>query len=129
VSWAKCWCCTACGWGPRPPNEGNRRYGPAEQRTKLKQAHVPKPLELPHDAGMHVLPGQPDLRTEIDRLRTKTRPGAAQLPARQRASDASLRRRLEAANGRIRGLAKENRKLCDQLAAVLGELRSHRQGR
>ncbi|MFI6934288.1 DUF6262 family protein [Streptomyces sp. NPDC050287] len=49
---------------------------------------------------------QPDLRGEIERLRAH----------RQRASDASLIRRLEAANERNRRLTEENRQLREQLA-------------
>jgi hypothetical protein len=48
------------------------------------------------------------------------------VPTRQRASDASLLRRLEAANTRSRQLAEENRRLRDQLAQALGEQRSTR---
>jgi Family of unknown function (DUF6262) len=72
---------------------------------------------------------QPDLRAEIERLRTVTRPGIPPVPVRQRASDASLRRRLGAANERVRILTHENRELREQLAAALGELRSHKQRR
>lgn len=45
---------------------------------------------------------QPDLRTEIERLRARRDPGPSghRLPDRQRASDASLRRRLEVATER-----------------------------
>lgn len=70
---------------------------------------------------------QSDLRTEIERLRASSRraPGAP-VPIRQRASDASLLRRLEAANARNRQLADENRRLRDQLARTLGEQRSAR---
>jgi len=48
------------------------------------------------------------------------------VPIRQRASDASLLRRLEAASERSRQLAEENRRLRDQLARALGEQRSAR---
>ena len=67
---------------------------------------------------------QPDIRAEIERLRAAHRraPGTP-VPARQRASDASLLRRLEAANQRNRQLAEENRRLRDQLARALGESR------
>jgi hypothetical protein len=65
---------------------------------------------------------QPDIRTEIERLRASRRSTA--IPARQRSSDASLLRRLEAANQRARRLAEENRELRDQLARVLGEQRA-----
>ena len=70
---------------------------------------------------------QPDLRAEIERLRAASQraPGTP-LPIRQRASDPSLLRRLEAANERTRQLADENRRLRDQLARALGEQRSAR---
>ena len=70
---------------------------------------------------------QPDLRDEIERLRALHRraPDSA-VPARQRASDASLRQRLEAANQRIRQLTEENQRLRDQLARALGAQRTHR---
>jgi hypothetical protein len=70
---------------------------------------------------------QPDLRAEIERLREQ--PGPAQtapVPARQRASDASLLQRLETANERNRQLTEENRRLRDQLARALGDLRAAR---
>jgi hypothetical protein len=67
---------------------------------------------------------QPDLRAEIERLRAASQraPGTP-LPIRQRASDASLLRRLEAANQRNRQLAEENRQLRERLASAFGELR------
>jgi hypothetical protein len=70
---------------------------------------------------------QPDLRAEIQRLRAASRrtPGTA-IPDRQRASDASLLRRLEAANQRSRQLVEENKRLRDQLARALGEQRAAR---
>ncbi|MGW3197207.1 DUF6262 family protein [Streptomyces sp. NPDC001118] len=68
---------------------------------------------------------QPDLRAEIERLRTeRQRLSADPVPVRQRASDASLIRRLEAANERNRRLAEENRQLREQLAHALGDLRA-----
>ncbi|MEU9155449.1 DUF6262 family protein [Streptomyces sp. NPDC048417] len=68
---------------------------------------------------------QPDLREEIERLRVAHRrdPGSP-VPARQRTSDASLLRRLEAANARIRRLTEENKQLHEQLARALGEQRA-----
>lgn len=70
---------------------------------------------------------QPDLRAEIERLRASSPPApGAPVPIRQRASDASLLRRLEAANARNRQLADENLRLRDQLARALGEQRSAR---
>ncbi|MFB6781541.1 DUF6262 family protein [Streptomyces sp. NPDC056352] len=73
------------------------------------------------------LDGQPDLRAEVERLRAAHRRApSSTLPVRQRASDASLLRRLEAANARFQQLAEENRGLRDQLARALGEQRADR---
>jgi hypothetical protein len=67
---------------------------------------------------------QPDLRAEIERLRAASqRASGAPVPIRQRASHASLMRRLEAANERNRQLSEENRRLCERLARALGEQR------
>jgi hypothetical protein len=68
---------------------------------------------------------QPDLRAEIDRLRTTHRRApTSPVPVRQRASDASLLQRLEVANQRIHRLTEENRQLREQLARALGEART-----
>lgn len=69
---------------------------------------------------------QPDLRTEIERLRDKRSPSPAvrPVPDRQRASDASLRRRLEIATQRSRELEAENQQLREALALALGEQRT-----
>lgn len=68
---------------------------------------------------------QPDIRAEIERLRAvHHRASATPLPARQRASEASLLRRLEAASQRNKQLAAENRRLREQLALALGEARN-----
>ncbi|WP_414945556.1 DUF6262 family protein [Amycolatopsis sp. cmx-11-32] len=68
---------------------------------------------------------QPDVRAEIERLRAAFRRAPeTTIPVRQRPSDASLLRRLEAANQRIQQLTEENRKLREQLAQALGERRS-----
>jgi hypothetical protein len=85
-----------------------------------------------HTAGVSRswLYAQPDLRLEIGRLRAHHRQGqerassAPSVPARQRASDASLRQRLEAVNAESRRLRAENRQLREQLAWALGELRA-----
>jgi hypothetical protein len=69
---------------------------------------------------------QPDLRAEIQRLRQR-HPAAPPLqvpPQRQRASDTSLLRRLEAATARIRRLETDNQQLRDALARALGERRA-----
>jgi len=69
-----------------------------------------------------------DIRDEIERLRSLRQPatGMPSVPNRQRASDASLLRRLEAATERIRRLEQDNRELRDALAAALGEQRHAR---
>lgn len=68
---------------------------------------------------------QPDLRTEIERLRERQQPAASRpVPDRQRASDASLLRRLEIAAARIRRLEADNKQLRDALAQALGERRA-----
>jgi hypothetical protein len=68
---------------------------------------------------------QPDLRAEIERLRARHRvPATRPVPDRQRASDASLLRRLEAATERNRQLEAENRELRQALALALGEQRT-----
>ncbi|WJZ68606.1 DUF6262 family protein [Kocuria rosea] len=68
---------------------------------------------------------QPDLCAEIRRLRDLQR-GAigAPLPASQRSTDASLLRRLEVANARVRDLTAENQRLRKQLEHALGRLRA-----
>ena len=60
---------------------------------------------------------QDDLRSEIERLRERNRPAAPspQTPDRQRASDASLLRRLEAATNRIHRLGER------RTAEILGQ--------
>ena len=68
---------------------------------------------------------QPDIRAEIERLRcTGRRAPTTPIPSRQRSSDTSLLKRLEAANQRNRSLSDENDTLRRQLAEVLGQLRA-----
>lgn len=69
-----------------------------------------------------------DIRDEIERLRRLRQPatGMSSVPNRQRASDASLLRRLEAATERIRRLEQDNRELREALATALGEQRHAR---
>jgi hypothetical protein len=69
---------------------------------------------------------QPDLRAEIERFRAHHRavPATRPVPERQRASDASLLRRLEAATKRNQQLESENRELRETLALALGERRT-----
>ena len=68
---------------------------------------------------------QQDLRAEIERL-SQRHPATfpAPPPQRQRASDPSLLRRLEAATARIRHLEADNQRLRDALARALGERRA-----
>jgi Family of unknown function (DUF6262) len=65
-----------------------------------------------------------DLRAEIQRLRQTTRRAPhPPIPTTQRASDASLLARLQAATNRNRALTEENQRLRRQLAQALGEQR------
>ena len=69
---------------------------------------------------------QPDLRAEIERLRSRHFAAAATrtVPDRQRATDASLLRRLESATERIKRLETENQQMREALALALGEQRA-----
>jgi len=70
---------------------------------------------------------QPDIRSQIQKLRdatTGTRTAA--IPARQRATNASLRSRLATALERNRQLTEENSRLRQQLARALGDQRAAR---
>lgn len=68
---------------------------------------------------------QPDLLERLRALPTE-RTGVSARPAGERASDASLLRRLELAHTRVRELTAENRQLRDQLAAAYGHQRATR---
>ncbi|WP_433237424.1 DUF6262 family protein [Streptosporangium sp. CA-135522] len=68
---------------------------------------------------------QDDLRAEIEHLRQRhPSPSSPPPPQRQRASDPSLLRRLEASTARIRHLEADNQQLRDALARALGERRA-----
>ena len=69
---------------------------------------------------------QSDLRAEIERLRARRTPSPPRLliADRQRASQASLLRRLESATERIRELETGNQQLLEALAMALGERRA-----
>ncbi|MHA6632091.1 DUF6262 family protein [Pseudonocardia sichuanensis] len=70
---------------------------------------------------------EPAIRDAVQRLRAARRPTTnSAVPTSQRASDASLLRRLEAAHARNRELATEIRHLREQLARVHGQLRATR---
>jgi len=68
---------------------------------------------------------QPDLHSQIERLRDRQRPHC-RIPDRQRVSDASLHRRLEIATDRVRQLEIDNQRLQQALAEALGERRRDR---
>ena len=68
---------------------------------------------------------QPDLRAEIERLRSRPSTPARPVPDRQRATDASLQQRLHAATARIRELDADNKQLRRALAEALGERRTN----
>jgi Family of unknown function (DUF6262) len=68
---------------------------------------------------------QPELREEIEQLRSGTaRAIPASRPGGSRASDSSLRRRLELAHEKISQLRAENQQLRHDLEVVHGQLRS-----
>ena len=69
---------------------------------------------------------QPDIRSQIQRLRTTTETRTTAIPARQRATDASLRGRLTATLERNQQLTEENSRLRQQLARALGDQRANR---
>jgi len=112
----------------------------ARQRRELTRAKAVQALRVLDAKGAPVtfeavaaaagvsrswLYAQPDVRAEIERLRAVSgRAPATPVPSRQRSSDESLLRRLEAANHRIRQLTEENRVLRTQLAQALGERRA-----
>lgn len=68
---------------------------------------------------------QPDLRAEIERLRSRQRPTPSRIPERQRATDESLRQRLQIASDRIRHLEHDNTRLRQALAEALGDRRTN----
>lgn len=72
---------------------------------------------------------QPDLRAEVERLRARGLPhGRRLVPDRQRASDASLQRRLDLASERARHLEADNQRLRRALAEALGDRRAGTSG-
>ena len=95
---------------------------------ELDHAGAPVTFEAVARAGeisRSWLYSQDDLRGEIARLRDITRRvPSPPIPSGQRASDASLLRRLAEANERNRRLAEENARLRRQLAHALGDQRA-----
>ena len=100
-----------------------------EALRRLEQAGEPVTFRRVAEAARvsrSWLYAEAEVRTEIERLREAGRRSrdSAPVPARQRASEASLLARLEAAHERNQALAEENRLLRDQLATVHGQLRA-----
>jgi negative regulator of sigma E activity len=112
----------------------------ARQRRELTRAKAVQALRTLDSEGVPVtfeavataagvsrswLYAQPDIRAEIEQLRALRRGAAGTtIPARQRASDASLLRRLEAAAARNRELVEDNKRLRAHLERAYGELRA-----
>ena len=67
---------------------------------------------------------QPELRERIEQLQQLPSRISSGANGRYRASDGSLRRRLELAHQRINQLVKENQRLREALAHAHGQLRS-----
>jgi hypothetical protein len=131
------------GWPVRADNS-HHLAAAAQQRSRDTRSKATRALRRLHATGRPItiqtvareagvsrswLYAQPDLRAEIDRLRATNGRNTIAIPVHQRASDASLRRRLEVANERVRALTQENGVLREELAAALGELRSLAQTR
>lgn len=71
---------------------------------------------------------QPALRSAIERLRNRPSAEAGGIPARQRATEASLRRRLETLRAENRRLREENANLKTELAIACGQQRDAQGG-
>jgi Family of unknown function (DUF6262) len=95
---------------------------------ELDRAGTPVTFELvarTADVSRSRLYSQPDIRDQIQQLRdTARRAPSSRIPVSQRASDSSLRQRLQATCERNRLLAEDNRRLRRQLAEALGQLRT-----
>lgn len=123
----------------RPDNTGYLRAAEQHRRTRLLDAanSALRRLDLENKpitvAALVRASGvsrafvyrQSGLITEIQRLRDRQTPSGPPVPARQRATDASLQariRQLTAANAELRA---ENTRLRDQNGLLLGRLREH----
>ncbi len=122
------------------PDHTTRLVTAAKQRHELTRAKAIRAIRELDRAGTAVtfetvartanvsrswLYTQPDIRTEIQRLRDAThRAPSPPVPTGQRASDASLLRRLQTANERNRALTEDNHRLRRQLAQALGQQRT-----
>lgn len=66
---------------------------------------------------------QPDLRAQIEQLRDRARP--AGVPSAQRASEQSLRQRVQTLSDEVRRLREDNTALRAELALAYGRRREH----
>ena len=115
----------------------------AQQRAEQTRTRALRALRRLDDTGIAItfeavareagvsrswLYSQADLRAEIQALRDRTQPAppAPMTPKRQRATETSLLRRLEAAAERMRQLEEDNRQLREALAEALGATRTAR---
>ena len=121
------------------PDNSRHLVKAAQQRAALTRAKAVQALRTLHADGRPVtfdavakyagvsrswLYTQPDLRAEIEHLReSPPTPVSTPESPSHRASEASLRQRLEAAHDRIRRLNDENQRLRQQLAQALGQRR------
>jgi hypothetical protein len=122
------------------PDPATRLADAARRRHELTRAKAVRALRELDRAGTPVtfesvakaatvsrswLYTQPDLRTEIERLRDASRRDErTAVPASQRSSDASLLHRLQTALDRNQRLTEENQRLRRQLAHALGDRRA-----
>jgi len=113
----------------------------ARQRHRSTLERAEKALTEMADAGEPITPArlaehagvsrswiysQPDLRDRLQRLQRHQIDSAANRQSVTRASDDSLRRRLELAHQRISELRAENQQLRDALGHAHGQLRATR---
>lgn len=113
----------------------------AQQRAAAARERAQRALEEVHREGRPIsvaglaraagvsrswIYTQPDLLRQLQR-QNQTARRSREGPA-ERASDASLHRRLELAHQRIRHLADDNQRLRDQLARAHGALRAANSG-
>ena len=116
----------------RRPHEGQMRRGPRSSplRRSWTRRGIASKVQVAH-AGVSRswLYSQPGLPADIERLREATqRAPTAAVPAAQRTSDASMLRRLQAAQARNRQLSEDNQRLRRQLAHALGDQRAEQLG-
>lgn len=111
----------------RRSGDARRRAAAALRRLDADGQHVTfSTVASAAGVSRSWLYAQDDLREQIGRLRTRQQraPSSPPVPDRQRATPASMLRRLEAAAARIRDLESENRQLRDALERALGEQRA-----